>query len=64
MYAWRWGRIGLLAFFGRMGGMVPLPEEIVYEAQHLSRVVQSRNGFGRAPARHNGDVPVRSLQTL
>lgn len=51
-------------FFGRMGGMVPLPEEIVYEAQHLSRVVQSRNGFGRAPARHNSDVPVRSLQTL
>ncbi len=51
-------------FFGRMGGMVPLPEEIVYEAQHLSRVVQSRNGFGRAPARHNGDAPVRSLQTL
>ena len=51
-------------FFGRMGGMVPLPEEIVYEAQHLSRVVQSRSGFGRAPARHNGDVPVRSLQTL
>lgn len=51
-------------FFGRMGGMVPLPEEIVYEAQHLSRVVQSRNGLGRAPARHNSDVPVRSLQTL
>jgi 2-oxoglutarate/2-oxoacid ferredoxin oxidoreductase subunit alpha len=51
-------------FFGRMGGMVPLPEEIVYEAQHLSRVVQSRNGFGRVTARHNGDAPVRSLQTL
>ncbi len=51
-------------FFGRMGGMVPLPEEIVYEAQHLSRVVQSRNGFGRAPAKHNSDVPVRSLQIL
>jgi 2-oxoglutarate ferredoxin oxidoreductase subunit alpha len=51
-------------FFGRMGGMVPLPEEIVYEAQHLSRVVQSRNGFGRATARHNGEAPVRSLQTL
>jgi 2-oxoglutarate/2-oxoacid ferredoxin oxidoreductase subunit alpha len=51
-------------FFGRMGGMVPLPEEIVYEAQHLSRVVQSRNGFARVPARHNGDAPVRSLQTL
>ena len=51
-------------FFGRMGGMVPLPEEIVYEAQHLSRVVQSRNGFARVPARQNGDAPVRSLQTL
>ena len=51
-------------FFGRMGGMVPLPEEIVYEAQHLSRVVQSRNGFARVPARHNGNGPVRSLQTL
>ena len=36
-----------IRFFGRMGGMVPLPEEIVYEAQHLSRVLQSRNGFGR-----------------
>ncbi|MFN8464096.1 MAG: 3-methyl-2-oxobutanoate dehydrogenase subunit VorB [Caldilineaceae bacterium] len=51
-------------FFGRMGGMVPLPEEIVYEAHHLSRVVQNRNGFGRATARHNGDAPLRSLQTL
>lgn len=50
-------------FFGRMGGMVPLPEEIVYEAQHLSRVVQSRNGFGRVTAGRSGDA-LRSLQTL
>ena len=34
-----------IRFLGRMGGMIPLPDEIVYEAQHLSRVVQSRNGL-------------------
>ncbi len=44
-----------IRFLGRMGGAVPLPEEIVYEAQHLSRVAgSSRNGAGR----------VRSTQTL
>jgi len=53
-----------IRFFGRMGGMVPLPEEIVYEAQHLGRVLQSRNGFGRDGHRQNGSRHVHSVQTL
>jgi 2-oxoglutarate ferredoxin oxidoreductase subunit alpha len=51
-------------FFGRMGGVVPLPEEIVYEAQHLSRVLQRRNGFGREVNRQNGGVAMPSVRTL
>ncbi len=43
-----------LRFFGRLGGVVPLPEEIVYEAQHLKRVVHSGNGSGH----------IRHAQTL
>ncbi len=34
-----------IRFFGRMGGVIPLPEEIVYEAQHLARVAHSHNGY-------------------
>ena len=30
-----------IRFLGRMGGVVPLPEEIVYETQHLLQVVHS-----------------------
>jgi 2-oxoglutarate ferredoxin oxidoreductase subunit alpha len=35
-----------IRFLGHMGGVIPLPEEIVYETQHLMRVVRSRNGAG------------------
>jgi 2-oxoglutarate/2-oxoacid ferredoxin oxidoreductase subunit alpha len=53
-----------IRFFGRMGGMVPLPEEIVYEAQHLGRVLQSHNGSGRGEHRQNGSRHVHRAQTL
>jgi 2-oxoglutarate ferredoxin oxidoreductase subunit alpha len=35
-----------IRFLGRMGGMIPMPEEIVYETQHLMRVVHSHNDAG------------------
>jgi 2-oxoglutarate ferredoxin oxidoreductase subunit alpha len=53
-----------IRFLGRMGGMVPLPEEIVYEAQHLGRVVQSRNGARNGDARPEGLGQLRTVQTL
>jgi 2-oxoglutarate ferredoxin oxidoreductase subunit alpha len=69
-----------IRFLGRMGGMVPLPEEIVYEAQHLGRVLQSHNGARKgaangagngqatgtngSSARQNGAAQLRSVQTL
>jgi 2-oxoglutarate ferredoxin oxidoreductase subunit alpha len=53
-----------IRFLGRMGGVVPLPEEIVYEARHLARVLQSQNGSERSNYRQNGTVHVRSVQTL
>jgi 2-oxoglutarate/2-oxoacid ferredoxin oxidoreductase subunit alpha len=41
-------------FLGRMGGVIPLPEEIVYEAQHLTRVVHSHNGRSAGGQTANG----------
>jgi 2-oxoglutarate ferredoxin oxidoreductase subunit alpha len=52
-----------IRFLGRMGGVVPLPEEIVAEAQHFGRVLQSRNGVA-LHGKHNGSAQVRSVQTL
>ena len=43
-----------IRFLGHMGGVIPLPEEIVYETQHLMRVVRSHNGAGL----------LRSVQTI
>jgi hypothetical protein len=43
--------------------VVPLPEEIVAEAQHFGRVLQSRNGAARH-VHHNGSTQVHSVQTL
>ena len=42
-----------------MGGVIPLPEEIVYEIQHLLRVT-TYNGSGN----HNGAGHLRSVQTI
>lgn len=39
-----------LRFLGRMGGVIPLPEEIVYEAQHLARVAYSHEHQHHRPA--------------
>jgi 2-oxoglutarate ferredoxin oxidoreductase subunit alpha len=41
-----------IRFLGHMGGVIPLPEEIVYETQHLARVVRSSNGGGALRAVH------------
>jgi len=41
-------------FFGRMGGVVPLPDEIVYEAQHLTRVTRSHSSRVLARSRPPG----------
>jgi 2-oxoglutarate ferredoxin oxidoreductase subunit alpha len=53
-----------IRFLGRMGGMVPLPEEIVYEAQHLGRVLQSGNGSRNGAVRPGDIGQLRSVQTL
>ncbi|MBW7885969.1 MAG: 3-methyl-2-oxobutanoate dehydrogenase subunit VorB [Caldilineaceae bacterium] len=34
----------LLRFIGRMGGVIPLPDEIVRELSHMARVARSNNG--------------------
>ena len=47
-----------IRFLGHMGGVIPLPEEIVYEIQHLLRVTTySPNGS-------NGTGHLRSVQTI
>lgn len=48
-----------IRFLGHMGGVIPLPEEIVYEAQHLLRVVHSTNGSGQ-----NGVGHLRGVKTI
>jgi 2-oxoglutarate ferredoxin oxidoreductase subunit alpha len=40
-----------IRFLGRMGGIIPLPDEIVQEAQHFVRVVASQNGNVRGSGR-------------
>ena len=41
MCAWRSGERLPLRFFGRTGGIVPLPDEIAREIQHMMAVVGS-----------------------
>jgi len=55
-----------IRFLGHMGGVVPLPEEIVYEAQHLLRVVHSagQNGAGCHGNSAEGTGRLRTLKTI
>ena len=42
-----------LRFLGRMGGVIPLPDEITGELAHMVRVTHRGNGFDAPPAKRD-----------